>query len=47
MPYDVDAIVNQLTDLEKKILAHIYHYGPDTPCYWPGGFLGGRLVGDR
>ncbi|WP_243668817.1 hypothetical protein [Vulcanisaeta sp. JCM 16161] len=28
MSNDIDAIISQLTDLEKKILAHIYHYGP-------------------
>ncbi|GAB6944418.1 hypothetical protein [Vulcanisaeta sp. JCM 14467] len=37
---DVYSIINQLSDLEKKVLAHIYHYGPDTP--W---LLARRLLG--
>ncbi len=37
---DVYAIIKQLTDLELKVLAHIYHYGPDTP--W---LLARRLLG--
>ncbi|BDR91109.1 hypothetical protein [Vulcanisaeta souniana] len=40
MSDNINAVVNQLTDLEKRILAHIYHYGPDTP--W---LLARRLLG--
>lgn len=37
---EVNEIIKQLSDLELKILAHIYHYGPDTP--W---LLARRLLG--
>ncbi len=40
MSSDVSSIINQLSELEMKILAHIYHYGPDTP--W---LLARRLLG--
>lgn len=40
MSNDVDGLVRQLSELELKILAHIYHYGPDTP--W---LLARRLLG--
>ena len=40
MSNDLSSIMNQLSELEKKILAHIYHYGPDTP--W---LLARRLLG--
>lgn len=37
---EVEKIAEGLTELEKKILAHIYAYGPDTP--W---LLARRLLG--
>ncbi|MFP3279752.1 MAG: hypothetical protein RXO76_01700 [Vulcanisaeta sp.] len=40
MSSDVSSIIKQLNELEMKILAHIYHYGPDTP--W---LLARRLLG--
>ena len=40
MADEVGRILGELNDLEKKILAHIYHYGPDTP--W---LISRRLLG--
>ncbi|WP_069808332.1 hypothetical protein [Vulcanisaeta thermophila] len=31
MSIDVNSLIKQPSDLEMKILARIYHYGPDTP----------------
>lgn len=37
---EIEKMAEGLTDIERKILAHIYAYGPDTPWLMARRLLG-------